>query len=57
MNTTCKEAVRMEVINKALLESVGGGKPGDPACKITCSLFSWDWCEINVCVMPVTASA
>ena len=38
---------KIEVIEQALQESVGGGMV--PACHVTCHIFSVNVCDIDIC--------
>jgi len=47
---------KFEVIEQALQEAVGGGKPID-LCGGTCSVFSWDVCDVDLCSIGTSTKA
>ena len=51
MKNVKNQQEKVEIIETALLESVGGAGPDDDGdwCGISCSIFSYDVCNIDFC--------
>lgn len=48
--TVLAQQEKQEIIDRALQESVGGGSEGSiDWCGISCSIFSMDVCNIDLC--------
>lgn len=46
-----KSTGKFEIIEQALQEAVGGGVEPIDACAVTCSVFSMDVCNIDLCTV------